>query len=471
MPTTYNLRRGFVQRHWEACAPPPAASQQAAVLVPSHVTEPNQLVLYMVTAAIAYMYFPLADAWEIMPTPSVSTWSTGSSGCWSPNGPTGTASAGGASTITTVTTLVQSLAGYTIRITGGIGAGQERTIQSNTIGANSVVTVTQAWAVQPDATSTYVIRSGRFYVFGSGTVASGLFRVFDVATWAWSSLSVTNIPGGAITGGQLCAPAVTALAANTTADIFSASTIGAAAKSWTVDQWANSRVRIVSGAGAGQARTIASNTATTLTVTVAWGTTPDGSSVFVIEVNEDHIYLAINGAVTLLRYTISTDTWAVLSPGVARAANNTADQCLVHVDSDPDSVWSNESAIINGRRLYSFRCGATSTIDYYDIPLNQWVNAVTSAPTAETFTTGSTFVYANGYIYAQKDTTGRWFRFSPSGAFMQPWMSNVLAQGTALNARLCFATRYVDPVSLTALWWVYHLFQSSTLMFRAQETV
>lgn len=53
-------------------------------------------------------------------------------------------------------------------------------------------------------------------------------------------------------------------------------------KVWTVNQWAGRTVTIVGGLGAGQTRTIASNTVDTLTVSVAWGTTPDGTSTYQI---------------------------------------------------------------------------------------------------------------------------------------------------------------------------------------------
>jgi hypothetical protein len=54
---------------------------------------------------------------------------------------------------------------------------------------------------------------------------------------------------------------------------------------WAVNQWAggNYQARIVSGTGAGQSRIISSNTATTLTLTFAWTTIPDGTSYFAIE--------------------------------------------------------------------------------------------------------------------------------------------------------------------------------------------
>lgn len=53
-------------------------------------------------------------------------------------------------------------------------------------------------------------------------------------------------------------------------------------KTWPVNNWATRTVTIVSGLGNGQVRTISSNTVDTLTVSVAWGTTPDSTSVYSI---------------------------------------------------------------------------------------------------------------------------------------------------------------------------------------------
>mgnify|MGYP006995906754 FL=1 len=63
-------------------------------------------------------------------------------------------------------------------------------------------------------------------------------------------------------------------------------------------------VRIVSGTGIGQTRTISSNTTNTLTVP-AWTVTPDATSTYEITGNDDFLYLIGNNAVTMYRYSIS----------------------------------------------------------------------------------------------------------------------------------------------------------------------
>ena len=77
----------------------------------------------------------------------------------------------------------------------------------------------------------------------------------------------------------------------------SATTVVNSGKAWTANQWTNYQVRILSGTGAGQVRTIASNTSTTLTI--AAGATIDTTSVYIIESNDDFIFLLGNNAVTM----------------------------------------------------------------------------------------------------------------------------------------------------------------------------
>lgn len=67
-----------------------------------------------------------------------------------------TATAGGASTLTdsSLTMTVNQYTDYWITTTGGTGAGQSREIQSNTA---TQFTVSSAWGVVPDATTTYTV--------------------------------------------------------------------------------------------------------------------------------------------------------------------------------------------------------------------------------------------------------------------------------------------------------------------------
>jgi len=63
-----------------------------------------------------------------------------------------------------------------------------------------------------------------------------------------------------------------------TASSGTATTLTDSGKTWTANQWAGYFVTISAGTGKGQLRTISSNTATALTVSSAWATTPDSTS-------------------------------------------------------------------------------------------------------------------------------------------------------------------------------------------------
>lgn len=57
-------------------------------------------------------------------------------------------------------------------------------------------------------------------------------------------------------------------------------TLSDSTKNWTTDEWADYRVKIVSGTGVGQWKRIISNTSNQLTVDSNWTTNPDGTSVY-----------------------------------------------------------------------------------------------------------------------------------------------------------------------------------------------
>ncbi|MFM7513004.1 MAG: hypothetical protein ACKO3F_06495, partial [Cyanobium sp.] len=71
-----------------------------------------------------------------------------------------------------------------------------------------------------------------------------------IATPAWIDNGFRSFATGTATGG-------------------SSTTLTNTAKGWSINQWTNSQLRITAGTGAGQIRTVASNTATTLTLSSA----------------------------------------------------------------------------------------------------------------------------------------------------------------------------------------------------------
>ena len=102
-------------------------------------------------------------------------------------------------------------------------------------------------------------------------------------------------------------------------------------------------------------------------------------------------------------------------------------------------------------------------LDYYDIAANTWVSGVVYGGSQETFTTGTSFADLGGYIYAQKDATGRFFRYSPSDNELIPWSTLMYAQGAALLGNKAFGVSYTDTATLQ---WVYSIRNTGTELFR-----
>jgi hypothetical protein len=248
-----------------------------------------------------------------------------------------------------------------------------------------------------------------------------------------------------------------------TATAGASTTLTNTGKSWTTNQWANSQLRITAGTGAGQIRTVASNTATVLTVSAAWTTTPDATSQYSLEGNDDFVYLMGNNAVTMYRFSLSGNTWTTLSPTAARGGALAIGGGGSWVHSVSASDWNNENAIKNGRYIYSFRGGAAVNLDVYDIAANTWISQ-TYAPAVDTFTTGTKYAYSKDRIYLTKEATGRWFAFDLAENAMQPWGTMLYPQGAAILGDTCFNVTYRDGA--TEIDYIYLLLNTSTIALR-----
>ncbi len=460
MAITNRLVAPLDRKTWEFMTPAPVTT--AAGMFTIQGDPVRRISMLVASATVQYLYYADQDAWQQIATVTLGgTFGAGACGDWSPLGPSGTATAGSTTSMTTNLTIPRSLAGYTIRITAGTGAGQTAVITRNTTGANAVFTFA-ALGTGLDNTSVYVILSGRFYVWNAGTMSATSFQYYDFATNTWTARSVTGAPGTFATDGRMVILKGVSIATGT-ATAGGASTLTNSGKSWTVNQWTNYQVRITAGLGAGQTRTIASNTGTVLTTSAAWTTNPDATSVYAIETNTDHAYLMGNNAVTLYRYSLSGNSWSTLAPGAARAAAPGLGASLSMIKSQDHADWTNESAILNGRRLYSFRGGAGAVLDYYDIAANTWVSGVVYGGSQETLTTGTTFADLGGYLYIMKDATGRFFRYSPSDNELIPWSTLLYTQGAALLGNRMFGVEYTNGATLQ---WVYVMRNTGTELFR-----
>lgn len=473
MPTTNGTRKILDLKRWEFCTPAPSPSVSGAFISSSRHYRQQQLYVNSNTAA--WLYNPNEDGYVQIPSPALAgTFGGGAAGASSAFSSGNavaaslTATGGSTSTIITNQTLVRDLRGYSVHISAGPNAGLTLPIVSNTIGANAVITVaTQASAFT--ASTVYRLVTPTWYVVGAGTNAAGIFKKYDFATNTWTTLANTNLPATITTDGKLIATPSWVdndyvSFATGTATTGGTSTLTNSAKNWTVNQWANYQVRIVSGTGAGQIRSIASNTATVLTVGTDWTTQPDATSVYSIEGNDDFIYYIGSNAVGLIRYSISANTWTTLTPTVARAAAPSVGMSGHWVWNVGDSDWTSENTIRNGRRIYSFRGNFSTALDYYDIAANTWVNGVTYSPATEIFTTGTKWIYNGNFLYCQKDATGRWFRFNFATSEMDGWTTMLYPNSLAIVGDTAFDVVYIDGT--TQISYMYMLLNTSQIVLR-----
>jgi hypothetical protein len=474
MPTTNGNRKILDLKRWEQVAPSPLSTQAGSFIASSRHFRQQQLLVRSTTDA--FIYNPNEDGWIQIPspafTPSLGAGSAGTAGAWSTGTTVAanslTATGGTTSTIVTNQTLARSIAGYSVHILSGPNAGVTLPVLSNTIGATATITVaTQASAFS--ASTVYRLCTPVWFVLGSGTLASGSFKKYDFATNTWTTLAHASLPASIGTDGKLIS---TPSWLNTdykafatgTATAGGASTLTNSGKAWTTNQWTNYQIRIVSGTGAGQIRTIASNTGTVITVGSAWTTSPDATSVYSIEGNDDFLYYIGNNAVTLFRYSITSNTWSTLTPTAARAAAPGAGMSGHWIYGETNTNWAAENSIINGRRIYSFRGGAGAILDYYDIAANTWVSGLTYSPAVEVFGAGTKYIYLNDKIYIQKDATNRWFEFDIAEQNMTGWTTMPVVQGTAIAGDTAFDVTYYDGA--TEIHYVYMLMNTSSIMYR-----
>jgi len=453
MTTTVGVRKILDLKRWEFCAPLPTATVAASFVVSSRHYRQQQL--YVVSNTVAYLYQPNEDAFVQLSSPALGgTFGAGACGAaagFSTGSTVGaaslTATGGSTSTIITNQTLARDLRGYSVQILAGPNAGVTLTIVSNTIGSNATITVaTQASAFT--ASTVYRLMTPVWYVLGAGTLASGIFKKYCFATNSWVTLTQTGLPATISTDSKLISTPSWIddgfkTFATGTATSATGTTLVNSAKAWATNQWANSQVRITGGTGAGQIRIITSNTGTTLTVPT-WTITPDATSVYAIEGNDDYIYYIGSNAVTTYRYSITSNSWTTLAPTAARAAAPTTGMSGHWVWGSTEADWTTENAIKNGRYIYSFRGGAGMVLDAYDIALNTWVSGITVSPAAETFTTGTKYAYVGNYLYIQKDATGRWMRYNFATQELDGWSTMTYTQGAAVLGDTAFDVTYHD---------------------------
>ena len=470
------LRAGLHRKTWEGLTILPTTPGQGCFMATMGSQAFGDRLYFVNGASSVFCYSPKEDAWNQLPSSGIAgAFGVGAAGEGMQLGmlggsPTSVLTAGTTTTMTTARTLVRRLTGVKIRVVGGTGMGYEGVITDNTLGANSVLTVSPASATAFDATTTIQVFSGSLWFFNPGSTAVG-FSVYDRATNAWTAKSVTNLPSAWGTSGQLLSTPSLDLPADTGTSSGSntTTTLNHTSKTWVVNGWSNYQVRIIAGTGAGQVRAIASNTANALTISVAWIVTPDATSVYSIEGNDDNLYLLGNGAVTIYRYSISGNTWTALTPTAARAgvmAGGGTAEWIGKVDKWAQGTMATAAPGKQlGRFIYSFRGGSQAHLDIYDIALNTWVSAVPYGGQGEIFGSGSCSCYdGHSRILISKESTGRYFTFDVNEHRILGLTTLLYPQSTVVAGDLLVADPYVD--GSTRVDFIYTAMHSRADFFR-----
>lgn len=457
MSLTNKLRKLIHRKSWEYLTPLPAVTGAGMFLVgDKRNLTPNSVIYFVQTAAAIHRYDGDEDSWVQIPASGAAgTFGVGACGDYRGLSAMGgvfiqTATSGGLNTITTNRTIVRSLAGRRVRVIAGLGVGYDGTIVSNTIGANSVLTVTGSTTF--DGTTQFQVFAGSLWFQNAG--ASAGLAVYDVATNVWTSRTAVGVTWGT-EGFLISTPGGVDAFELSTATAGSSTTLTNSTKAWLTNQWANSQIRITAGTGIGQIRTISSNTATVLTVSSAWAVNPDATSQYSIEGNDDYFYLLGNNAVTLYRYSVSGNNWTTLSPGAARAgapgAGSSAfwisnSSWTLNANGSPEPLNSVSTVYKqNGRYILSFRGAAANSLDMYDIAANTWISSLDYGNRNETFTTGSNAVDYKDDIFIMKENTGKILRFNVTAWAMKSFAFLTIPQATAVSGAKMSILPYEEP--------------------------
>lgn len=468
---TQNNKRILHRKEWQQMTPAQTASAAGSFIVKDPMGV-RRTALYVASSTVQFIYAVDEDAWMQIPSMAIAgTFGAGACGCWIPWSNTLTTNGGSTTSLTTSTATNSRSTGSTIRFLTGANAGLEAACTGTKVvpGGNT----TMYFSALPNVVSsgdTFAVSTGRYLVMGAGTVAAGIFKSYDVLTGVVTSLGTTGLPGTLGTDCKLVStPSYVGAFAQGTATSATSTTLVNSAKTWTVNQWSNYQVRITSGTGRGQVRSITSNTSTALTVP-AWTITPDATSVYAIEGNDDYVYLAGNAAVTMYRYSISAASWATLAPTTARSAAPNVGMSLNWVAKSGDATWADESAILDGRYIYSFRGNGSAVCDRYDIAggtagAGAWYQ-LSYINQQEVFSTGSAYDYDTGKIYIRQSAAHRYFYLDIPGNMLYPLTTNTYTDGAALVGDKLFTVSYTAGAGSDSITWLYSLMNTGTALHR-----
>jgi hypothetical protein len=128
----------------------------------------------------------------------------------------------------------------------------------------------------------------KVYIY-SGT---GLGQIANIVSNTNTTLTIASVGVALASGSQY---QIIGFDAGTSSGSNTYNTFNDSTKTWTTNRWKNYAVRILSGTGAGQLRTILSNTSTALTLYKGWNVLPDNTSIYSIQGDSETMYIAAGG--------------------------------------------------------------------------------------------------------------------------------------------------------------------------------
>jgi hypothetical protein len=369
--------------------------------------------------------------------------------------------------------------GFKIRIidnvAGGSGKTEERYVTGNTGGTTPTINLDTPLSFTPANGARYEFLSGRVYMLSAGTLATGVWKYYDILTnWFSGNLATTNLPATIGTDSELISldelhvpsdknPGDGFLGSQVATAVSATSITGPVATNFlSANEYRNFQVRIVTDAttplAVGQRRKITSHTggASPVFTVPAWTTNPSANATFVIE-NANEILLFSSASANVFTYApfaigaMSADTWNTTTYG-ARGAVVGAGVCgFQSFGIVPDTDRNNRHSFI-----FSFRGGAVATLDMLDIAggaTGAWSNAIVYG-SGPTLSTGSSLAYdpsTNGGKFAYVNINGLqgMYRFNCSTRQLNEWTQIRYAQGTAVVGRKLAMTVAQNPSTPT----------------------
>jgi hypothetical protein len=384
--------------------------------------------LYWLRSATALdLYDPTTDGWVPLASPTLAgTFGAGACAVFHPSqGPRGTLAAGSTTTSITLTTALPAAVatnqlanrgdgvGFKIRIlgnaTGSSGKVEEHVIVGNTAGTTPTIYLDSALSFTPLSGDGYEILSGRVFMLSAGTLASGVWKYYDVATNSYSAaLGYTNLPATIGTESAMVAlselyvpndkaPGGGYFGSITASASSSTSITGSGLPSLFADEYRNFQVRIVQDTvtptAVGQRRRITTHTsgASPVFTVAAWTVTPSSSAVFVVENDDDKVLLRTSSSANVYTYNITAATWDTTTFGASGSAVG-AGTCFMM----PFGVTRDSTGSFRHSKMLCIRGGGSAAIDELDIAAattGTWASDIVYGAKAQTFTTGTCATY------------------------------------------------------------------------------